>query len=72
MPQIAFYADTHFLLEKGTEGERTVSHMRALSRDERVVELARLQAGGRISDAVLHHIRTVLDEIDVQKSGALF
>lgn len=72
LAQLAFYADLHFLLEKATEGERTFSHMRALTEDERVEELARLQAGGRITDAVLSHVRSVLDEIRAQQSGKLF
>ncbi len=69
LAQIAFYADTHFLLEKATESERTISRMRALTHNERVDELARLQVGGRISDAVLTHVREVLDDIHAQKSG---
>ncbi|MHB9024039.1 MAG: DNA repair protein RecN [Armatimonadota bacterium] len=63
LAQLAFYADKHFLLEKAAIGDRTVSHMRELSHEERVEELARLQAGGRITDAVLTHVRDVLDEI---------
>ena len=72
LAQLAFYADRHFLLEKETIGERTISRMRELSDDERVDELARLQAGGRVSDAVLAHVRSVLEEIRGQKSGTLF
>jgi DNA repair protein RecN (Recombination protein N) len=72
LAQLAFYADRHFLLEKETAGERTVSRMRDLSDDERVEELARLQAGGRVTDAVREHIRAVLDEIHGQHSGRLF
>jgi DNA repair protein RecN (Recombination protein N) len=72
LAQLAFYADTHFLIEKTTSGERTNSAMRELTYEERIEELARLQAGGRISPAVLEHIRTVLDEIHTQKSGSLF
>lgn len=71
LAQIAFYADRQFLLEKDTDGERTVSRMRALDHDARVEELARLQAGGRVTDAVLTHIREVLDDIHAQKTGRL-
>jgi DNA repair protein RecN (Recombination protein N) len=72
LAQLAYYADKHFLLEKTTTDERTNSTMRELTYEERIEELARLQAGGRISPAVLEHIRTVLDEIHTQKSGSLF
>jgi len=72
LAQLAYYADRHFLLEKAAEDGRTTSHMRALTEEERIEELARLQAGGRITEAVLTHVRSVLDEIHGQKSGTLF
>lgn len=72
LAQLAFHADEHFLLEKAFIGDRTVSHMRALGEEERIEELARLQAGGRVSDAVRAHIRSVLDEIRAQRAGTLF
>lgn len=69
LAQLAFYADRHFLLEKLTEADRTRSIMRELGYEERISELARLQAGGRVSEAVLSHVRTILIEIDGQKAG---
>jgi len=72
LAQLAFYADRHFLLEKETTGERTFSRMHELTDEERVEELARLQAGGRVTDAVRIHIQSVLDDIRGQKSGRLF
>jgi len=72
LAQLAFYADRHFLLEKETDGERTVSRMRELSGGELVEELSRLQAGGRVTDAVRDHVKSVLDEIHGQQSGTLF
>jgi len=70
LAQLAYYADRHFLLEKATSGERTFSRMRALADDERVDELARLQAGNRVNDTLLAHIRGILDEIQAAKSAA--
>ncbi len=72
LAQLAFYADRHFLLEKVTENERTVSRMRALEREEQNEELGRLQAGGRVTDAVRAHVTGVLGEIQAQKQGTLF
>ncbi len=72
LAQLAFFADRHFLLEKLTDGERTVSQMRALTREECIEELGRLQAGGRVTDAVRAHVAGVLDEVQAQKSGSLF
>jgi DNA repair protein RecN (Recombination protein N) len=67
LAQLAFYADTHFLLSKAVDGARTVSRMTALDEQGRIEELARLQAGGRVSEAVLAHIRGVLEEIRSQR-----
>ena len=67
LAQIAFYADRHFLIEKTTSDGRTSSSMRALNEDERIDELARLQAGARVTEAVLSHVREVANEIQQQK-----
>jgi len=72
LAQLAFYADRHFLLEKESTGDRTVSRMRELSGSELIEELSRLQAGARVTDAVRDHVKAVLDEIHGQKSGSLF
>lgn len=72
LAQIAYFADKHFLIEKTSDEARTSSSMRELTREERVEELARLQAGGRVSDAVRDHVRSVLDEIHAQRTGRLF
>jgi len=72
LAQLAFYADRHFLLEKESAGDRTVSRMRELSGAELIEELSRLQAGARVTDAVRDHVKAVLDEIHGQKSGSLF
>ncbi|MEI7832921.1 MAG: DNA repair protein RecN [bacterium] len=71
LAQLAFYGDEHFLIEKSSDGERTNSTMRWLTGEERVAELARLQAGGHISEAVLAHIRTVLSEVQAKKQQLL-
>lgn len=46
LPQVAAFADTHLVVDKADDGEGTVnSGVRALTKDERVVELARMLAG---------------------------
>jgi DNA repair protein RecN (Recombination protein N) len=44
-PQIARYADHHYVVSKEVEGQRTVTKMRELEADERVGELARMIGG---------------------------
>lgn len=57
LPQIAAMADTHFLIEKHTEGERTKTQIHELSEEEAVDEIARLLGGVRITEAVRQNAR---------------
>ena len=57
LPQIAAKADQHFCIEKQVTEGRTETRIRALSEEDSILELARLLAGGRITDAVLANAR---------------
>jgi DNA repair protein RecN (Recombination protein N) len=57
LPQIAAKANTHFCIEKLSEEGHTHTDIRKLTDDESVLELARLLAGGRVTDAVLANAR---------------
>lgn len=50
LPQIAAYADRHYVVSKRVEGERTVSEVRALTDSERTEEIARMLGGLRVTD----------------------
>lgn len=45
LPQVAAFADTHLVVDKVDDGKGVNSGVRALTTDERVVELARMLAG---------------------------
>jgi len=51
LPQIAAMADTHFRIEKDTQGDRTVTSVYALALDDMIDELARLIGGAEITAA---------------------
>jgi DNA repair protein RecN (Recombination protein N) len=53
LPQIAAMADTHFLIEKSVEGERTVTRVFPLENSALTGELARLIGGAQITDATM-------------------
>ncbi|MDR5695443.1 MAG: DNA repair protein RecN [Armatimonadota bacterium] len=55
LPQIASMADTHFYVYKQVEGGRTRTCVKALERDERIQEVARMLAGKRPSPIALEH-----------------
>jgi len=51
LPQIAAMADTHFRIEKQTEGDRTVTSVYPLGFEDMIDELARLIGGAEITGA---------------------
>ena len=55
---VAARAESHLVVTKETEGQRTLSHIRSLSGRERVAELARMLGGQ--SDAALRHAESLL------------
>lgn len=52
LPQVACHADTHFLIEKQVDRNRTQTRVTRLDTDRRVGEIARMLAGDSVSDAV--------------------
>ena len=59
LPQIARFADRHFLVEKEVVGERTLINAKPLTETERVTEIARMH-GGRETEVGLAHARELL------------
>jgi len=60
-PQIAAYADRHFVISKEEVGGRTVTRVQELDWEGRVAELARMLAG-RVDEAALAHARRLLEQ----------
>lgn len=50
LAQIAAMANTHFLISKSSDGNRSFTQVNQLSREERVSEIARIISGGEITD----------------------
>lgn len=61
LPQIASFADRHFLVEKKVEKERTVSSIRSLEHEEEIDELSRMLGGTEITDTVRKNAAEMLD-----------
>ena len=62
LPQIASFADRHFLITKEIKDNQTFSSARILSRPERIKEIARLMAGTAINTDVLKAAQQLLDK----------
>jgi len=61
LPQIAAKGNSHFKVSKSTVGEQTLSELRLLSKDERIVEIAQMLSGKDISDSALNHAKALLN-----------
>ena len=61
LPQITALADTHFLIEKGERGERTVTSITKLNREGRREELARMIGGDHITETTRKNASELLE-----------
>ena len=62
LPQIAAYADSHFLIEKRIEKGRTVTTVGKLGEVARVDEIGRMLGGAAVTDAIRASAREMLAE----------
>lgn len=60
LPQIASFADQHFVIEKRETGGRTKTSVRALDARERTEELARMMSGAKVTETSLKHAEQLL------------
>ncbi|MFQ5579507.1 MAG: DNA repair protein RecN [Nitrospiria bacterium] len=61
LPQIACMADHHYFVEKASQGERVSTSVKALSKEDRVLELARMLGGVTITPITLRHAEEMID-----------
>lgn len=61
LSQIAVMADSHLLIEKNTDGDRTFTTVNRLEKSQRVSEIARILCGDSITDTALKNAEEQLD-----------
>ena len=61
LPQIAAFADQHFLIEKADRDGRTRTSIRRMKEDEREHEVARMLSGAKLTETSLNHARNLLE-----------
>lgn len=61
LPQIAAKGNQHYKVYKFNQGESTLSEIKLLSEDNRVVEIAEMLSGKNISESALLHARSLLN-----------
>ena len=60
LPQIAAFANQHFLIEKAEKGGRTRTSVRRMEEGEREQEIARMLSGAKLTESSLEHARSLL------------
>ncbi|HEX4064545.1 MAG TPA: DNA repair protein RecN [Acidobacteriaceae bacterium] len=60
LPQIAAFADQHFLIEKQEKQRRTQTSIRLLTAQERAEEIARMISGATVTETSLRHAEQML------------
>ncbi|MET7772682.1 DNA repair protein RecN [Nocardia sp. NPDC005366] len=71
LPQVAAFADTHLVVDKSDDGNGIVnSGVRALTKDERVIELARMLAGLGDTETGRAHAEELLETARAERAPA--
>jgi len=60
LAQIAALADEHLLVEKETEGNSTFTKIRPLDKNEKVIEVAKLLSGEKVTDASIKSAKELM------------
>lgn len=62
LPQVAAFADHHFRVEKLVEGGRTRTSVNHLTGNERVMEMARMLGGVKITEKTMEHALEMIED----------
>jgi DNA repair protein RecN (Recombination protein N) len=60
LPQIATFADQHYLIEKKTSAGRTKTSVRLITGEERTEEVARMLSGAKLTETSIKHAEQMI------------
>lgn len=61
LPQIAAKGNVHFKVFKHIVGEQTISELKLLNQEERIIEIAQMLSGSEVSDSAINHAKALLN-----------
>jgi DNA repair protein RecN (Recombination protein N) len=64
LPQISVMANNHYKIEKIEVGGRTISTIKELKGEEKILEIARMISGAEITEGTINHAREMLSLAD--------
>lgn len=67
LPQVAAYADRHYVVQKIEGKDRTESTIKALSDADHLKEIARLLSGDKLTQASLDHAKSLVSEAKTRR-----
>ena len=70
LPQIAAMADVHFVIEKSSTDENTITDIRCMEEEESLAELARLLGSDTLTEAALTNAREMKAQARAHKENA--
>ena len=62
LPQIAAKGNAHYSVYKEDEGNRTLTHIRQLDKEQRITELAHMLSGSKVTDAARENAKQLLQD----------
>jgi DNA repair protein RecN (Recombination protein N) len=65
LPQVAAFADAHYLVSKSVQGSKTISSIKPLTSQERIDEIARMLGGLSINEKSKEHAKVLLKEAKI-------
>ena len=69
LPQIAAMADNHFLIEKNTEQQKTVTTITTLDDKHTICEIARLIGGAKMTEATWTAAKELKEQANIYKEN---
>jgi DNA repair protein RecN (Recombination protein N) len=60
LPQVASQGKEHFLVYKEDDAKSTITHIRKLNQEERIIEIAKLLSGEKMTDAAISNAKALL------------
>jgi DNA repair protein RecN (Recombination protein N) len=61
LPQIAAKGDAHFKVYKTVKKEQTLTEIKQLNAEERILEIAQMLSGIEVTDSALNHAKSLLN-----------
>ncbi len=61
LPQVAAFADRHYLVVKETDSGRTVTKLNLLNSENRITEMARMLGGSHVGEKTLVHAQELIE-----------